>query len=94
MITWLRQAGCYPFFGFSQEDYHLNYQVLKVWGLFLPLQYEVYRWPFPITKDILDRWMQPLPFGSYDAYQRIKLSADLVYSGHDWDTVRRTLIRL
>lgn len=91
LLHWARKIGLARF-GYTQENFAHHHQLLRVWGPFMPARWEVYRWPAETGSRDLDEWMKPLPFGSIEAYHRIRLSAELVYSGNDWAMARDAFV--
>lgn len=85
---WLRTWGL-SMFGYAEENFHGHHQIIRVWGLFQPARWEVYRWAVGTGSDDMDKWMRPLRRGSAEAYHRIQLSAECVYKGGDWKAAKR-----
>jgi len=87
VTRWRRRRGL-ALFGYAQENFHQHHQLLLVWGLGRPARLEVYRWPVGTGSTEADSARGDAPFGSREAYRRIRAHAELVYAGHDWEAAR------
>jgi hypothetical protein len=80
---WVRALGLAPF-GFTEEVVRAPYLLLCVWGPFLCMRYEVWRWSTVESTPLVQGWLSQLPAGSSARYERIRLSAERIYKGRDW----------